>query len=445
MDQFLISLMQKAQEAGLEACEAYLVERDSFRAVSTEGEITEYKSNKTKGLGFRGLKNGHMGYASTEAFDEDAVNQLVKGALESAELCEDDSEVFLYEGNDEVPVLNLCDERLADIAPDEKIDNLLKMEAACKAQDARIDRTARQTIQTGCYTIRIVNSFGMDRSYTMNMSAMYGEATARDGESKASGFYGTAARTFDQLDAQATGSEMARRAVSNLNAHPVPSGRYRVIFQNDAMCDLLSTFCGIFSAEIAQKGLSLLKGRLGETIAAPCVTLVDDPLLADGLASRPFDDEGVASSAHVLVENGMFKTFLHNLKTARKDGVTTTGNASKAGYASSVHVAPSNLFFKAGEKTFDEMLSDVKEGIVITELSGLHAGANAVSGDFSLLSKGYVFRNGRRGEAVEQITVAGNFYELLKSIRQMANDLVFPMGGVGCPSVDAGELSVSGC
>ena len=210
------------------------------------------------------------------------------------------------------------------------------------------------------------------------------------------------------------------------------------------MADLLQTFCGIISAESAQKGLSLLKGKLGEQVAAQCVTLIDDPLLLDGLEARPFDDEGVASAAHTVIENGVFQTFLHNLKTVHKDGVETTGNASRAGYASSVHVAPSNLYFQPGRRSVEEMLASIGEGLVITEVSGLHAGANPVSGDFSLLSKGYVFQNGKRGKGVEQITVAGNFYDLLSSIRELASDLVFPLGGIGSPSVDAGELSISG-
>ena len=174
------------------------------------------------------------------------------------------------------------------------------------------------------------------------------------------------------------------------------------------------------------------------------MTLVDDPLLEGGMGSRPFDDEGVPSATHTVVEDGVFRTFLHNLKTARKDGVATTGNARKVGYASAVHVTPTNFYLKPGKRTLDDMLRGIGEGLVITEVSGLHAGANPISGDFSLLAKGYTFREGRREKPVEQITVAGNFYELLNAVRELASDLTFPMGGIGCPSVDVGELSVSG-
>lgn len=444
MDAFLKKLMSQAKAAGIEACEAYIVERESFRASSTEGEITEYQSNATRGLGFRGLKDGRMGYASTEAFDDEAVAQLVKGVVESAELCEDDDPAMLYQGGDAVPDLCLQSDSLAALAPEAKIGRLMEMEKVIKDRDARVEKTGRNVISTGRHTVRIVNSYGMDRAYTGDICILYGQATAREGQRVSSGFYGVAGRAFDELDAKRIGEETARRAVDGLNAKPLPSGRYRVVLTNEVMTDLLQTFSGVFSAENAQKGLSLLRGKLGQTIAAPCITLVDDPLLTDGLGARPFDDEGVASKAHTLIENGVFRTFLHNLKTARKDGVETTGNASKAGYASAVHVAPSNLYIRAGKVSFSELLASIGEGVVISEVSGLHAGANPVSGDFSLLSKGYTFQNGKRVQSVEQITVAGNFYEILNNARTLADDLIFPMGNIGSPSLDAGELSISG-
>lgn len=445
MNEFLKKLMDAAKEAGIEACEAYIVERDSFRATVTDGEVTEYNTNATKGLGFRGVKDGKMGYSSTEAFDDEAVIQLVRGVVESAELSEDNDPVFLYNGNEAVPAMDLTNDELNNLDPNVKIERVKAMEKAIKAYDERIDKAARNMVQTGRHTVRIVNSYGMDRCFTEDMCIMYGQATAKQEGHIATGFYGKGGRSFDLLNAEVIGSEVARSAVDKLGAVQIPSGQYHVIIHRDAMVDLLETFSGIFSAETAQKGLSLLKGRIGEKVADECITIVDDPLLLDGLDARPFDAEGVPSKAHTVVENGVFKTFLHNLKTAHKDGVETTGNASKAGYASAVHVSPSNFYIKGGIKSFDEMLKAMDEGVVITEVSGLHAGANPVSGDFSLLSKGYTVKNGKREKAIEQITVAGNFYELLQNAQAIADDLAFPLGGMGSPSIDVGELSISGC
>lgn len=444
MNEFLMRLMSAAEAAGIEACEAYIVERDSFRAMVTDGEVTEYNTNATKGLGFRGLLNGRMGYASTEAFDDEAIAQLVKGVIESAELSEDTDPVFLYNGKEEAPVLHLTNDELALLDPEVKIARVMEMEKVIKAYDDRVDKAARNMVNTTRHTVRIINSYGMDRSFTEDMCVMYGQATAKEDGHVTTGFYGRGGRNADVLDPRHIGAEVAKDALEKLGAVQIPSGSYRVVFHRGAMTDLLETFSSIFSAEMAQKGMSLLKGRIGEKVAADCVTIVDDPLLLDGLEARPFDAEGVPSKKHIVVENGMFKTFLHNLKTAFKDGVETTGNASKAGYASSVHVSPSNFFISSGDQSFEQLISGIENGIVITDVAGLHAGANAVSGDFSLLSKGYTIKNGKRGKAVEQITVAGNFYELMRNVQGIADDLEFPLGGMGAPSIDAGMLSVSG-
>lgn len=169
----------------------------------------EYESNLTRGLGFRGLYRGRMGYASTEAFDEEAVGQLVRGVMESAELCEDEDEAPLYDGGEPVPDMDLRSPALAQVTPQEKIDRVLAMEKLVKASDPRIDKTAHNVINTGSYTVRIVNSHGMDRSYTEDVCALYGQATAKDGDFVSSGGYGVAARSFDGLDVKKVGGEVA--------------------------------------------------------------------------------------------------------------------------------------------------------------------------------------------------------------------------------------------
>lgn len=224
----------------------------------------------------------------------------------------------------------------------------------------------------------------------------------------------------------------------------MPSGEYRTIFRNDAMSDMLGVFAGIFSAENAQQKMSLLEGKEGQVIASEVVTLMDDPLMPGGLATAAFDAEGSACRTKTVIDKGVLTTLLHSRKTARKQGVETTGNADRASYTSSVHVSPTNFFFQPGEKDLNALMADMGDGLVITEVGGLHAGANPTSGDFSLISKGYRVQGGQIVGAVEQITVAGNFYQLLKNIRAVGNDLKFYGSPVGSPSVDAGVLSVSG-
>ena len=440
---YIKELLAQAKAAGIEAAEAYLSEKENFSAMRNNGALEDYQSNHTRGLGFRGLVNGRMGYASTEALDEESIGQLIRGVIESATLCESDDEQPLYQGGGQVPELELYQPELDKVAPEAKLAKIEAMENACKAADSRY-LNGYNMVETTKHTVRIANSFGMDQTYTENFCNLYCNANVKEGDNVSTGGFVQISRDLDALDPDRLARDSVDQAVKGLNAEPVASGKYHVVFWNEALVSLLGVFSTVFSAETEQMGLSLLSGKLGETIAAPCVTLVDDPLRPDCLGSRPFDDEGVPSHQHMLVENGVFRTFLHNLKTARKAGVESTGNGSKADYSSPVRVAPSNLYFEPGALSFEELLSQVGDGIVITEVSGLHAGANPVSGDFSLLSKGYTLKDGKRDQPLERITVAGNFYELLKNIRAFASDLRFPNGALGSASADAGEMTVSG-
>ena len=438
---FLEKLFSAAEKAGLEAAEAYIMENDSFQAMATNQEITQYSSNLTKGLSFRVKVGGKIGYASTEAFDEEAIAWLLQSAKDSAVLCEDASEQFIYDGKEENPKFDLEDETGE---PDAKLQFVLNVENTAKAYDARVQKVGYNIIATGRESVRIVNTFGMDKQFTATYGVAYIMPVATEGDSTASGIAFQVGRGFSALNAEKLGTEAAEDAVSMLHAAPVPSGRYRVILHHRAMTDLLETFASAFSAENVQKDLSIYKDKLGEAVAAPCVTIVDDSLRAEGLASRPFDAEGVPGGTHAVIQNGVLKTFLHNLKTAKKDGVQSTGNASKAGYSASIRVSPTNFYLESGETSYEQLLRDVGDGLLITEVSGLHAGADAVSGDFSLLSKGFVIKDGKRDKPVEQITIAGNFFEMLKAVRAIGSDLTFPQGAFGSPSVDVGKLSVAG-
>ena len=438
---FLDQLFAAAKRAGLEAAEAYLAEDESFKATAANQEITQYSSNRTKGLSLRVKTGGKIGYASTEAFDEEAVGWLLQSAIDSAVLCEDDSEQFIYDGKEQNPALSLE----AEVGePDQKLQFVLDMEKTAKAYDKRVQNVGYDTISTGRETVRIVNTYGLDKQYTATYGVAYIMPVASEGDSTATGFAVQVGRGFGALNAGRLATEAAEEAVSMLHAAPVPSGQYRVILHHRAMADLLEAFSPAFSAENVQKDLSVFKGKLGNTVAAQSITLMDDSLLPGGVASRPFDAEGVPGGTHAVIENGVLTTFLHNLKTAHKDGVKSTGNASKSGYSGPIQVAPTNFYLKAGETSLEQMMQAVGNGLLIKEVDGLHAGANAVSGDFSLIAKGFAITDGKIGKPVEQITVAGNFFEMLKAVQTLGSDLTFPQGAIGSPSVDVGKLSVAG-
>lgn len=444
MDQFTKLLLDEAQKAGIEAAEIYLASSDSFRAMCQQGQINNYTVNTTKGLSLRGIYQGKMGYAATEAFDESAIAQLVEAVKESAELTEDDDEQEIYKGDASYPQVENYQPALDQVDETRKMDFILAVEKKAKEMDERIVQLTYNMISTQSGESRIINTYGLNLSHKDNMAVAVASVMAKEGEKVSTGSGFIVDRDFEKLNADQIASEAVEEALFMLKAAPVPSGTYRAIIHAKCMPDLLGVFSGVFSAESAQKGMSLLAGKEGEMIASEAVTLLDDPLLPGGLASQPFDAEGVATFTKAIIENGKLTTLLHNLKTAKKAGVKTTGNAAKAGYAGAINVSPSNFYIKPGEKTLDELMADMKDGLVITEVSGLHAGANPISGDFSLIAQGYTVKDGKKDAAVEQITVAGNFYQLLKNIRVVGSDLCFPGSSVGSPSVDVGEVAVAG-
>ena len=444
MDRFIDKLLSAARDAGIDTAEVFYQDGSSFSAEAMEGEIKAYEVSSSCGLSLRGTVNGKMGYSSTQAFDDAAIGQLIEGVKESAALVETDEQDEIFAGEAEYPALQEPETDIDDVPAEEKLALCLAMEKVAKEADSRVWKVGGAAVSTSRTAVRLKNSYGLDLKWNDCLCYAYAESIAKDGDSTAVGMKISCGQRFDSLDAREIGSRSAEDAVSKLHGKPVPQGSYRVILRNDAMSSLLRTFAGIFSAENVQQKLSLLGGKEGMVIASDAVTLMDDPLLAGGFSSCPFDAEGSASRTKAVIDKGVLTTLLHSRKTARKQGVQTTGNASRSGYAAPVRVAPTNFFFKPGEKDLAALMAEMGEGLVITELGGLHAGANPTSGDFSLIAKGYSVKDGQRGATVEQITVAGNFYELLKNIRAIGSDLLFPASSTGSPSVDVGVLQVSG-
>ncbi len=432
----------------LKGSEVCYEEGGSFEVHVKDGEIVGYNVADSLGLGFRMLtKAGRMGYASTQILDEAAVDQLVDGALENAELVESEDEQFIYGGDGIYPELKLFNPALEEITAAQKIAMAKELERLTLAQDERIAQVEDCAIFSSSDFRALQNGSGLDVQNRVNLLGGYVVAVARDGEQVNTGWKMFFTMKPEAVDLEKVAKAAAREALDGLNAAQAESGAYRVLLRNDVAATLLATFSGVFSAENAQRGLSRLKGREGEAVAADCVTLMDNPHREGSAASTPFDGEGVATAPKAVIDGGRLNTLLHNLKTAKKQGVSTTANASRPGYAAAVGVAPTNFYFEPAEADFDGMLNKLGVGLLITDLQGMHAGANPITGDFSLAAKGFRVRGGKRAEAVAQITVAGNFYELLKDVEAVGGDLEFLAPGASCfgsPSLLVKKLSVAG-
>lgn len=443
-DAFIEKLFAKAAQAGMEDYEVYYSAGESFQVSVFGGVVDSYKVSSRAGLSFRGAVDGSMGMSYTEVLDEEAADMLVSRAMENARVLAGQDPQLLYDGkNARYARLALFSQALEEVTPEAKIAAALAMEKAALAMDG-VRSVAHCAVSTGRGEVRIVNSRGLDLHESENSFAAFMEAIVEKDGTSVDGFAYVMGRDFTALDPAALAAEAVENARAKLGASSVPSGETAILLDRETVADLMATFAGMFSAEAAQKGLSRLAGREGEVIAAPCVTLTDDPLMPDGASSGTFDAQGVPARTKAVIENGKLMTLLHNLETAAKAGAETTGNAARPGYKGKVSVAPTNLCLLPGEKTPEAIMQDMGSGLLITEVSGLHAGANGVTGDFSLTARGFVIEDGKKGRPVDQITVAGNFYDLLRDVVEVGSDMRMTMSGVGTPSVRIRSLMVAG-
>jgi len=438
MNDFAQQALKAAQCAGISPAEVTVSSSESFSVRVRAQKLEDYKVSDRFHLVLRGAWQGRIGTASTQAMDEESLEMLVRGVKESAELIETDEQDEILPPDERYEKVCNYSEDAQRISAQEKIALAMRIDARLAAADARVKPDASLVASTS-ETFALKNTLGLDLSHRSNMIYAYASCLAKEGEQAATGFKLLWGYSMADVDALCVADGCAGDALEKLGAGRLASGTRSVIIRNNAMADLLSTFCGVFSADHAQKGMSLLAGREGQKIASEAVTLVDDPLMPWGLGSCPFDREGAATMTKHVIENGALQTLLHNRKTAKKAGAKTTGNAAGSG-----RVAPSNLYIKPGSVPQDELLSRMENGLLITELSGLHAGANPISGDFSLLARGFEVIGGKIVRAVEQFTVAGNFYALLDSVIAVADDLLFEGSPVGSPSVWVKSLNVAG-
>jgi len=443
---FTQKLLNRALEKGFSDAEIYMSGSSSLGISTLNEEISKFESSSSRGLSFRGTYKNKIGYSYSELIDDEAIDIIITEAMQNSEILEEEEQDKLFTGskNENYPEIKGFNEELKNISVEEKINAALSMEKSAKKYSDLIKGVDYNEFEYFESNIMIANTYGMDLEHKSNGAIGYSYARAvKENETK-TGLEFWEGLDWKEFNPEQIGKVASETAISKFGAKSVASGQYKIIMQNTAFADLLSTFSDVFLADKAQKGLSLLAGKLNENIASSSFTLRDDPIYPGSIRAKPFDAEGVATFNKAIIENGVFKTFLHNLKTAAKDGVKSTGNASKAGYKAPVKVAPKNLYAVPGKISKEKLIEKVGDGIYITDLSGLHSGADEISGDFSLMSEGFLIENGKITKPVEQITIAGNFFDVLKGIEDIANNLRFNMSGVGSPDVYIKSLAVAG-
>ncbi len=430
---------------GIQEYELYYQGGSSVSVDTFQHSINEFSASTSGGVCFRCIVGGKMGYASTEELSPAQAKAVVAKAADSAALLEAEEQVFLGEGGQEYE--QLPDKAYDLPSTDELIRTVLDTtEKIYAADESVIDGCQTQGIIESSQ-MAIYNSKGLDLHYEMNISGLIAVGVVTDGK-EMSNDYQIKLGKLSEIDTDQLVKKAVDGAKIKLGGEVAPTGQYPVVFNPEAMCSLLGVYSSIFSSEAAQKGLSKLAGQEGEVIAAPIVTLVDDPFHPENPMPMNFDAEGSPTHKKNIIEGGKLNTLLYNLKTAAVAGKKTTGNASKGGYDSPVALRPFTMYLENGSISEEALLEQVGEGVYITDLSGLHAGADAISGDFSLQSAGFMIHGGKKCEYVKSFTVAGNFYDLLKNIAALADNCHLPnaMGSTafGSPSVLVNGLSIAG-
>lgn len=438
-------VIAQCESLGIREYELYYQNSASTEVGTFQHSINEFSSSMSGGLCFRCIVDGKMGYASTEDLSPEQAKAVVNKAIDNAQNLETEEAVFLGQGGQEYEPMP---ERTYPLpAVDELIEKVLETTEKLYAADPMVVDGCNTSGLITTSETAIVNSNGLDLSVSSSAAGLVIVGVVSDGQGM-SNDYQIKLGQLDKIDTDALVRKAVDTAKVKLGGDVAPTGQYPVIFNPDAMSSLLSVYSSTFSSEAAQKGLSRLASKEGQTVANAIVTLVDDPFHPENPFPANFDAEGSPAHKKNIIENGVLNTLLYNLKTAAVAGKTTTGNAAKAGYNTSIGIRPFTMYLENGQYTEEALLEKAGNGVYITDLSGLHAGADAISGDFSLQSEGYMIENGKKTKFVKSFTVAGNFYDLLSHIVAIANNCQVPnaMGSTafGSPSVLVEGLSVAG-
>ncbi|MBQ7336987.1 MAG: TldD/PmbA family protein [Clostridia bacterium] len=420
-------LVAAAAREGIKIYEIYAMNDRSMSTETLKDEISAFSYGVSGGVSFRCIVDGKMGYASGELMTEEALSSLVTQAAENARCIENDDVVEIFAGSAQYDEVKTGDFTLPEAA--QLKDWALRLQRETYAQDAMVSDGTQSTALAYESEIDLYNSRGLSLHNRVGISGAGVYAVVKASEDDAE-MDGKIIPGSSYEDFAAVPAEVVKDAKARLGAAVMDSGRYDCILCAQQVRALLSVFSAVFSAKQVQMGLSLLGGKMGEKIASDCLNITDDPRDPHCPVQTSFDGEGVATYQKPMIEGGVLKNYLYDLTTAKKDGVTSTGNGQRGSYASPVSIAPYCFRVEAGKMSREDMMAAIGDGIMITELKGLHAGANAVSGDFSIESAGFRIRDGKRAEAIKTFTIAGNFFELLKTIDGVGDrvDYGFPGG-----------------
>jgi PmbA protein len=438
--------LARAKAAGADVADACLESSRAFTASVLGGRIETLQQSGTLGLGVRVIVGGAVGFCSGTDLTAEGIDDLARRAVALARHTTPDEANGTPEpseaGEESDADFQLFDAEAVELGAERKIEMAIALERAALQSDPRIKRTDGATVSSSAGAFAIANSRGIARAWEGTTVSAWVVALAddRDGRQQ-TGVYGMTKRHLaDVAPMESIGREAARRALARLGARRVPTAKVPVVMAPEIAASWIAEMYDAFSGEAVLKKSSWLTGRLGEAIASPRVTLVDDGTLVRGLGSSPYDCEGVRTRRNLLIDAGRCASFAYDHYHSRRTGAALTGNGIR-GFSSTPGIGYHNLFVERGTSSPEAILKSVPRGFWYDD-SGSY-GFNSVTGDYSFQAQGWWIENGEKVYPVEGVTVAGNSLEMLRSITAVGDDLEF-RSSVACPTLLIGEMTVSG-
>lgn len=433
-----------AAARGDEGVEAWAEQITETSVSAFDGEVERLTSASSQGVGVRVVAGGRLGYAYTSDTSTEGLAQVLDEARANLEVSSEDPGNVLPAAQDIEPLEGIFDRRLAETGPERKVALALDLEARTRAADQRVTTVESAGYGDVLARVWVASSTGVRGSYSLTRAYGFSVALANQNGESQTGFGVDAGRSIEELDPAWIASEAADRAVRMLGATKPKTRTVPVIFDAETSKSLIGVLVSGLSAEAVQKQRSLFAGKLNEQVGAAGLRLVDDGRLTDGGAAAPFDGEGLPTQRRILIDDGVLQSFMHNTTTAAREGAVSTGNASRGSFKSTPGVAPHSLFFEPGDKDLSGLLAQAGEGLLVQDVSGVHSGANPVTGDFSVGVSGLWFRGGELAEPVREATVAAHLLDILKGIVAVGSDLRFTTGSIGGTSLLIGQMTVAG-
>lgn len=431
---------KEAKEAGITTSEVSFSKSTSTSFSLFHKELDNYLISNQSVLKARGIYEGKLGTVTTEDLTSNAIPYLISTIKSTAYYIEKDEEPIIFKGSKKYHKKNLYNRELANVSIDKKIETLHEVEDLAYAYDKRITEVSVSYLEKDVESV-LVNSYGLKLKSKTNYYYFYLYVVAKEGDEVKSDGDLFLESDFSKFSAKDFVKSVCEKTLSKFHGISIKSKTYKAVLNQDVVGNLLSALINnSCSAENVQRKSSLFVGKLGTQILSNKVTVEEKPLEKNCFFTY-FDNEGVATYNKKIFDKGVLKTYLYNLETAKKDNVESTGNGYDHG--SKIGIDAVNLYLKPGRLSEEELFKKIKNGVYITSITGLHAGLNPNSGDFSLQAEGYEVVDGKIAKPLGLITVGGNLVDVFKDVLAVGNNSKLLVTAITTPSIAIKNLKVS--